>query len=207
MWRISYGRALEWFHLEKLAKYHASNKRNYAKLGAIRRFVGKNCRGDKLRADNRDNVLLARIDGTVAVAKNKEVDKEIELSNDEGKSRMALFHGNLTPKSVARREKLLGILPQIKQKMLFECTPKKDKYEPQKDWVNFSKYVSRYCRSAKQTDLWKMSSSRKIVGWLLRLLRSGWLHKANCLRVVGCSKTPVEHLASWSQPLRSAWLH
>ena len=128
-------------------------------------FVGKNCRGDKLRADNRDNVLLARIDGTVAVAKNKEVDKEIELSNDEGKSRMALFHGNLTPKSVARRGKLLGILPQIKQKMLFECTFKKDKYKPQKDWVNFSKYVSRYCRSAKQTDLWKMSSSRKAVGF------------------------------------------
>ena len=65
-----------------------------------------------------------------------------------------------------RRGKLLGILPQIKNKMLLETTPPKDdKYEAQGYWVGNKAYASRFCKNAKDCELWTTKPGRQVVGF------------------------------------------
>ena len=76
-----------------------------------------------------------------------------------------LFQKNMI---VSHREtwQVVGILPQIKAKMLPETTPpKEDKYQAQGNWIGNKDYTSRFCKNANECQMWKYEPGRKVVGF------------------------------------------
>ena len=137
------------------------SSRNYTGLGIHKRFLGLNVGGDKPAFDQTHNALVKRPGGKG----NKEVDRETEHLNDEGKEKISYFHGNFGKKAIERRGKLLGHLSEVESHMLSETSPKPDKYDSQRYWKGFNEMGSRFCQNASKCDLWKETPGRKVQGF------------------------------------------